>query len=297
LDPQNFLKVKTLGLAPVGVTLTITYRVGGGADTNIGALELDTVVESTFDIGDSTLPTATITDTQNSFEVLNPNPIQGGRDEMTLDEIRALISANFSTQNRMVTTSDFVARSLSMPAKYGSMFRANAKASVFNKNAVELYLLSRDSTGLVTTAPDSLKENIKTYLGQYRMMTDAIEILDGEVINIALDFGVLTRPEFNKSEVVSECIDALKDYFDIESWQMNQPINKTDLFALLAEVPGVLSVLRLNFETRTGAIDGRSYSVTSYNLGKNTDNGIIYCRENSIFEIRYPNRDITGIAK
>ncbi len=297
LDPQNFLKVKTLGLAPVGVTLTIKYRVGGGLVTNIGGLELDTVVESVFDVGDSTLATSTVNDVANSFEVLNTLPIQGGRDQLSIEEIRALIAANFSTQNRIVTTPDFVARSLSMPAKFGSVFRANAKPSIFNKNAVELYVLSRDSNGDVSLAPDDLKTNLKTYLGQFRMMTDAIEILDGEIINLALDFGVLTRPEFNKSEVVALCIDAFKDYFSVESWQMNQPINKTELFALLAEIPGVLSVLRLQFTTRIGTIEGRAYAGTSYNLSRNTANGIIYCRENSIFEIRYPNKDITGIAK
>ncbi len=297
LDPQNFLKVKTLGLAPTNTTLTVKYRVGGGESTNIGSQELDTVVESTFDIGDSSLSSTTVKDVGNSFEVRNFNPIQGGKDQLTNDEIRQLIAANFATQNRMVTTPDFVVRSLSMPARFGSVFRANARVSALNKNAVELIVLSRDSNGIVTTAPGDLKENLKKYLSRFRMMTDAIEILDGQIINLAVDFAILSSPDFNNSEVLSNCIDALKEFFDIEKWQINQPINQTDVITLLAGVPGVLSVARLRFSNNVSIIEGRQYSTTSHNFKKNSQNGIIYSKENAIFEVRFPNKDITGIVK
>lgn len=297
LDPQNFLKTRTLGLAPVNTTLTVKYRVGGGANTNAGAAEISTVAESTFDIGDSSLDPTTVKDVGGSFAVLNPNPIQGGRDELNLDEIRQLISANFSTQSRMVTAPDFVARALSMPAKFGSVFRANARPSPFNKNAVELIVLSRDSDGFVTVAPDDLKTNLKTYLARFRMLTDAIEILDGEVINLAMNFEVLTDPDFNKTEVLANAIEALKEFFEIDKWQMNQPINLTDIYSLIASIPGVLSLVRIDFFNRVGNFDSRAYSTTSHNIEENTQNGIIYGKENAIFEIKFPNIDITGTAK
>lgn len=297
LDPQNFLKVKTLGLAPTNTTLTISYRVGGGEETNVGSQELDTVVESVFDVGDSTLNAATVKDVANSFEVLNFNPIQGGKEQLTNDEIRQLIAAHFATQNRMVTTPDFVVRALSMPAKFGSVFRANAKVSALNKNAVELVVLSKDSSGIVTIAPSDLKENLKKYLGRFRMMTDAIEILDGEIINLSIDFDILSSPDVNNSEVLANCIDALKEFFEIDKWQINQPINQTDIITLLAGVPGVLSVARLTFKNNVSIEDGRQYSTTSHNFKKNTQNGIIYSKENAIFEVKFPNKDITGLVK
>jgi hypothetical protein len=199
IDPQNFLKTRTMGLAPVNTTLTVQYRIGGGADTNAGAGEIDTVVDSVFDVGDSSLNSAVVTDVANSFSVLNPNPIQGGRDELSVDEIKQLIPAVFASQSRLVTAPDFVARALSMPSRFGSVFRANAKLNPFNKNSVELIVLSKNSSGFVTTAPNDLKTNLKTYLSRFRMITDAIEILDGEVINIALNFSILVKPDFNKT--------------------------------------------------------------------------------------------------
>lgn len=297
LDPQNFLKTRTLGLAPVNTTLTVKYRVGGGTITNAGAGEINTVAESTFDIGDPTLDSTLVQDVGNSFSVNNPNPIQGGRDQLNTEEIRALISAHFASQGRMVVAEDFVARALSMPSRFGSVFRANARVSPLNKNAVELIVLSRNSSGQVTVAPSDLKTNLKKYLSRFRMLTDAIEILDGEVINVAVNFEVLTNPDFNKSEVVVNCIETLKEHFDVEVWQINQPINITNIYTRLAEVAGVLSVTKIEVSNRVGNYEDRSYSETAHNIKENTKNGIIYSKENAIFEVKFPNKDIVGVAK
>lgn len=184
-----------------------------------------------------------------------------------------------------------------MPAKFGSVFRANAKLNGLNKNSVEMIVLSMDANGFVIPATSQLKENLKTYLSRFRMMTDAIEILDGEVVNIALDFSILTNPDFNKTEVLSNCIDRLKDYFIINKQQLNQPINLTDLYVLLAGVPGVLSVITLDTSNVIGTVGGRQYSTVRHNIKENTKNGIIYSGENRIFEVKYPNIDLRGTAK
>ena len=297
IDPQNFLKTRTLGLAPVNTTLTVKYRVGGGPETDAGSNEIDTVADVTFDIGDSTLSSTTINDVGNSFSVINPGPIQGGRDILSADEIKHIASANFAAQSRVVTPPDFIVRALSMPTKFGSVFRASARASSLNKNAVELMILSKNSDGHVTEASATLKENLKKYLSRFRMVTDAIEILDGEIIDIAIQFEVLTFPDFNKSEVVSNCIADLKEFFLIDKFQINQPINLTDIYTLLADVPGVLSVIRFDVINRIGNFDGRSYSTTPYNIKENTENGIIYCKSNAIFQVKYVNKDISGASR
>jgi hypothetical protein len=250
-----------------------------------------------FDVGDSTLDTTTVKDVANSFSVINSEPVQGGREERSLDEIRRLISANFATQSRAVTAEDFVARSLSMPTKFGSVFRANARPSVLNKNAVELIILSQNSLSQVTAAPTDLKNNLKTFLSRFRMLTDAIEILDGEILNIAINFDILTNPDFNKTEVLSNCIEALKEFFEVDKWQINQPINITSIYKLIADVPGVLSLINLEVLNRVGNFDSRSYSTTPHNISENTQNGIVYAKENAIFEVKFPNKDITGTAK
>lgn len=297
LDPQNFLKTRTLGLSPVNTTLTVTYRVGGGENTNAGANTISTVAESSFDIGDTTLDSNVVSGVGNSFSVLNQRPVIGGLDEVNIDELRQLISANFATQSRTVTAQDFVARTLSMPAKFGRIFRANAKASQINKNAVEIISLSKDSNGHVTVPPSDLKNNLKTYLSAFRMLTDAIEILDGEIINIALNFSVLTNPDFNKTEVLTNAIAALKEFFEIDKWQINQPINITSIYKILGSIPGVLSIIDIQVFNRVGTFDGRSYSTTVHNISENSKNGIIYGKENAIMEVKFLNKDVTGTAR
>jgi len=117
------------------------------------------------------------------------------------------------------------------------------------------------------------------------------------VVNIAVNFSVLTNPDFIKSEVVTNCISALQEYFAIEKWQINQPINMTNVYMLLGGVPGVLSVIDFNIINRVGNYDGRSYSTIQHNISENTQNGIIYCKESAIYEVKYLNKDITGAAR
>lgn len=296
IDPQNFLKTRTLGLAPVNTTLTVRYRVGGGVDTNAGSGEVKQVSDSQHDIGDTTLNSDTVNDVGNSFSFSNPEAILGGKDELTLDEIRQLIAANFAAQSRVVTSQDFVVRTLSMPSKFGSIFRANARVNPVNSNAVELIVISKDSTGHAAVAPSDLKENLRKYLSRFRMLTDAIDILDGQIINVAINFQVLTNPDFVKSEVLTNCIQSLKEFFEIDKWQINQPINRTDVIRVLASVPGVLSVFNLNIINRAGNFEGRSYSATTYNISENSKNGITYCKDNAIFEVKYLGKDISGVA-
>jgi hypothetical protein len=297
LDPQNFLKTRTLGLTPVNTTITVKYRVGGGNDTNVGSGDITSVAESFFDTGDSTLSASVVSDVGNSFSVYNSESIQGGRDELNLEEIRSLISAHHASQSRIVSSEDFIARSLSMPSKFGSIFRAAPNPGRINTNSVELVVLSKNSNGHVTTAPFDLQTNLKTYLSRFRMLTDAIEILDGQVINVKINFGVLSSPDYNKSEILISCIEALKDFFDINKWQINQPINLTSITTLLASIPGVLSVIEIVIENMTGSPEGRLYSSTPYNIIENTKNGIIYSDVNKIFEVKYPSKDIIGLVK
>lgn len=297
LDPQNFLKTRTLGLAPVNTTLTIQYRVGGGIETNAGAGDIDSVSDKSFEVTDSSLNQTTVRDVANSFSVLNSIPVQGGKDELDVEEIRQLVPSLYASQGRVVTIPDFIARTLSMPSKFGSIFRANAKTSPLNKNSVELYVVSMDANGYLTLGSQQLKENLKTYLSRFRMLTDSIEILDSEIVNLGVNFSILTNPDFNKSEVLTNCIEALKEFFDTKLWSLNQPINLTDLYITLGQVPGVLSIISINFENLIGNVAGRQYSNTRFNVIENTKNGIIYCGENQIFEIKFKNVDIKGTAK
>ena len=161
IDPQNFLKTRTLGLAPVNTTLTVTYRVGGGIDTNAGTGEINTVADKTFEVSDSSLNATVVRDVGNSFSVINPNPVTGGAEPLDVEEIRQLIPTMFATQSRLVNAPDFIVRSLSLPAKYGSVFRANAKLNPLNKNSIELIILALDSNRICSHCTKSVETKFK----------------------------------------------------------------------------------------------------------------------------------------
>jgi len=292
IDPQNFLKTRTLGLSPTNTTLTIKYRFGGGTDTNSGAEEIDSVANATFEMKDTSLDANIYRDVFNSFSVINTKPVIGGKDETPIEEIKELISANHASQNRCVTTEDFIVRALSMPSSFGSVFRANVQINPLNKNSVELVVLSRDNNGYVCVAPSDLKTNLKRYLSRFRMLTQGIDILDGKSINLSFNFGVLVDESFSSTEVLSNCLIVLKEYFDIRKWQMGQPIILDDIVKILDKVEGVISVFQKDFINRVGTFDGREYSSSVFNVEQNIEDGIIYTDSNSIFEIKYPNIDI-----
>jgi hypothetical protein len=297
IDPQNFLRTRTLGLAPINTSLTVKYRVGGGVSTNAGAATIITVTNANFDVGNSTLPVPVVRDVKNSLSVINTEPAQGGRDELSVGELKQLISANFAAQARAVTIEDYIARTLSMPSKFGSVFRAFAQPGQINRNSVELAVLAKDSNDNVTLASPTLKSNLQTYISRFRLLTDSVELLDGEIINIGVNFSLLVSPDYNRSQVLTNCLNALRDYFVIDKWQISQPLVLTDLNYLLADQDGVLSVYQVSVVNLAGFIDGRNYSATTYNIAKATANGIIYCPKNAIFAVAFPSRDLIGTAK
>ena len=136
-------------------------------------------------------------------------------------------------------------------------------------------MLAKDSVGNVALASPTLKVSLQTYLSRFRMLTDAVEILDGKIVNIKIAFNILVQPDFNRTEVLTDCLNQVQTYFQIDRWQIGQPINLTDLHYLIADVSGVLSVYQLDVSNLAETIDGRTYSSTTYNIAKNTKNNIV----------------------
>jgi hypothetical protein len=163
-----------------------------------------------------------------------------------------------------------------------------------NPLAINLYLLGYDSNGKLDELNQAVKENLKTYLNEFRMLTDGINISDGFIINIGIDFEIITQRDYNKSEVLVNCIQELKDYFNIDNWGFNQTINISELELLLANVDGVNSVPELKLVNKYGS----GYSQYAYNIEAATKGKIIYpSLDPSVFELKYPDADIRGRAK
>ena len=348
-DPANFLKTTSYGQAPSNTTMTVSYLVGGGVESNVGKGELTSIKRIEFDDDTKTFAqneTTLYNKMKSSVAVDNEIPATGGRGEETIDEIRENALANFGSQNRAVTRKDYQVRALSLPPKYGGIAKAfcspdgqldnNSPSSLLkdtesldefvglindmkgkdlsdqemrdevrrllktkkgttnevnNPFAINLYILGYNSNKNLSILNRAVKENLKTYIGEYRMLTDGINIIDGFVINIGLDFEIRVYGGYNKREVLTKCITELKEYFDIDNWTFNMPINISEVEILIAGVEGVQSVPKCEIFNKCLG----NYSEHSYDIKAATKGKMVYPSvDPSVFEVKFPNKDIKG---
>jgi hypothetical protein len=309
IDPSNFLYTKTYGLAPNNTSLTVYYTVGKGNSDNVPSEVLTNILRRTAILDQEGLDPVLHAQAISSLAVTNPEPATGGKLEEDINEIRYNAVASFAAQNRAVTKEDYIIRAYSLPARYGSIAKAYitkdtqlTKDSIFNSDRVQndlalnFYVLGYDINGKLTTVNDATKENLKTYLNWYRMLTDAINIRDAYVINIGIEFDIITLPDENSNQVVLRCIDRLKQYFDIKKWQINQPIIISNIYTELDRVPGVQTVVNIKLKNLFDPTLG--YSPHAYNIDQSIKDGVLFpSLDPSIFEIKYPNNDIVGRAR
>lgn len=322
LDPSDFLSSRSYGLSPTGL-LTVTYATGGGIESNVPMNTITRIVtveplNDTLSFSPAELQTWNTV--KQSLAVNNPDPATGGKGEDTIEEIRQNALAFFNAQNRLVTVEDYVVRTYAMPPKYGGVskvfvtrdeqingiLRATVEQQpiggiyvedVPGPGIINMYVLGYNREKKITSLNTDTKGNLKTYLDQYRMLTDQVRILDGFVVNIGVKFRVVIFKGFNMNEVLARCIDAVKNFFSIDRWQLNQPILLNDLYLEIAAVEGVQSVLGVEVFNRYRFKDGADYNDYLYDIGSATNNGIIYpSLDPCIFEVRYPDRDIIGSA-
>ncbi len=304
LDPTNFLYTSTYGLAPNDTTLTVKYSVGGGVQDNVAANTITTKQTIEFEDATEPLDEAVLTTAYNSVQFNNPNPATGGKRANSIDNIRQDAMANFAAQNRSITKEDYIVRCYAMPAKFGSISKAyiiqdnqidtsDPNNRIPNPLALNLYALSYDFNKNFIAPNAAIQQNLKTYLGQFRMMTDAVNIKTAFVVNIGIEFEIITRPNYNSNEVVLRCIDYIKNRFDNDKMNINEPIVLSNLFSELDKIEGVQSVVDIEVTNKFDTKDG--YSGHVYDIGAATKNRIIYpSLDPCIFEIKYPNKDIKG---
>jgi hypothetical protein len=350
IDPSNFLKTNTFGVAPINTSLTIKYLVGGGIESNVNTGDLTTIRRVEFEEDLLSIPDNLLNsynDTKSTIAVENLEPAIGGRGSESIEEIRQNALATFGSQNRAVTRQDYIVRALSMPERYGSVAKvyvspdgeidnnspssilANPKniaefvgiveglkdkpkqdiqselvkylsqkktslAEVNNPFAINMYVLGYDSNKNLSNLNQAIKQNLKTYLGEYRMITDGVNIIDGFIVNIGCDFEVICYSNYNKREVLANCLLKVQEYFNIDNWTFNKPINISEIELILANVEGVMSVPSVKISNLC-CVD--SYSDNSYNIEQATKGKIVYpSLDPCVFEVKYPNKDIKGRA-
>ena len=298
-SPNNFTFTRTYGIAPSTTELTFRYLTGGGVTANVPSNDLTNLTATTRFLNSNLDPTfANII--FNTLAATNPVAASGGGDGDTEEEIRQNSSANFASQQRNVTQDDYLVRTLAMPSKYGTIAKAYiepTKAQTISagesNSVLDLYILSNDANGYLTTASPALKQNIITYLSQYRMVNDSINIKDGFIINIGVNFEIIILPNYNNNQVLSACILTLQDYFRINKWQINQPVILRNLYIALDKIEGVQTIKNIEIVNKVGVNLG--YSPYAYDIKGATMNSVIYpSLDPSIFEVKYLDTDIQG---
>ena len=294
LQIANFFNSTALGEIPKpGSSMFVRYRVGGGTGANVGSNVINSVGFVNMFVNG---PNATNNqNVRGSLRVNNPVPAFGGGDDPTIDEVRWMTKYNFASQNRAVTIKDYLATIFKMPGKFGVPFRLQAAE---NQNKIEFAILGLDSGGkLDNSSTNTLKENMATWLADYRMINDYVLIRDGRIINLSFDVDLYADKSFNQGEIINNCITTIKDYFDVKKWQMGQNIYMAQLIESINNVAGVLNVIDIKVFNEVGG--NYSLNRTSQNYIDNVERQIdltsdfaLFGEYDTMFEIKFPQSDI-----
>ena len=299
-SPTNYIFTNTYGTAPTNTTLTVTYLVGGGVISNVPQNDLTTVVSTTINFNNPVSDPTLRVDIFNSLFVTNPAAASGGQDGDSIQEIRQNSLVNFQNQLRTVTIDDYLLRALSLPSIYGTVAKAYAEAEKQvdvqagqSPASVALFILTYNQNKNLTQASPAIKRNLQTYLSEYRVLNDTVVLRDAYIINIGVNFEIITLPNFNSNQVLLACIDTLKTFFSIDNWQINEPILLRDIYVTLDRIEGVQTVKNVEIVNKTGA--GLGYSEYAYDTKGATINNVVYPSiDPMIFEVKYPDSDIQG---
>jgi len=289
----TYLNNFSLGTIPKpNTTIFIKYRIGGGKDSNLGVNIINTIDTVEFNVNG---PVSDInSQVIQSLRVTNVTPAVGGSDIPTIDEIRYMIGYNFAAQNRAVTLNDYTSIIENMPSTFG----APAKVNVTEEdNKILVRLLSYDDKGNLTDIiSNTLRNNISEYLSEFRMINDYVEIINGEVIDLALEVDLVINKNTSSTEVVKTVIDDITKFFKIEKRRMGEPLFVGDLSKEISNVTGVVNVVDVRIFNKVGG-NYSSYEVSqSYKDSATKEiqqiDKTIYMKSNQFFQIRFPNIDI-----
>ena len=295
-DPTRLSKNTSYGISPSNTKLYITYRTSGGAASNTAVGNLNKVLNASLDFADSNLlNSGKIQQIKQSIEVSNEKPITGVVSDPSAGEIKRRIFDTFPTQNRAVTQADYENIAYRMPKKFGSIKRCTVyKDADSLKRNLNMYVISEDSSFKLIKRNNTIKNNLKTWLNNYRMVNDTIDILDPFIINLGIEFIIRLVPGKNKDSVISKCYSRLSSFYS-QGFFVAEHLQISDIYSELKKVEGVLDVTNVKIVNNVGG----QYSPVSFNVNKNMspDGSQLLSPANAIFEIKYPNVDIRGKIK
>ena len=296
IDPNSLLQTQTLGMSPRNTTLTVSYRHGGGLNHNVTSKSVTEISSLLLEFRQTANPSGALS-VKQSLGVTNASAAVGGSEAPTLETLRQLIPTARQSQARVVTREDLLARLYTMPAQFGRVYRASIAPNPVNPLSALLYITSLDRDGNMTVAPDTLKKNLSKYLNEFRLISDAIDILDTQVINYGVKYSVIVTQDSNKIQVIQNINNRIADALQKKYFQIDQPLVIDDITNTIINTDSVISMTELKVYPIVNKVEDRQYSSSTFPFGKNTKNGIIFGPQGSIFELKFPAHDIIGTAE
>ena len=304
IDPNSLIETQTLGISPRNTTIDVTYRHGGGLRHNVDSGTIVTVEELDIEFRRGPTPDEALSIRQ-SFEVTNDRAATGGADAPDIEFLRSQIAPSRNAQSRIVTKEDLLARIYTLPAKFGRVYRVGLSENPTSGLSLVVHVLSLDGEGNLAISPDTLKTNLSTYLNEFRLISDAIDVVDAKILNYKIRYEVFLEKSVNKQTTLLAINNALAEALQTKYFQIDQPIIVDDIRNVIINSRGVISISDLQILPETGSAlsssdyfgsgtEGRIYSTATFDPESRTKAGIIRGDVGSIFELRYPENDIIG---
>jgi len=296
-DPYKLLNNDKMGVGPSDSTLIIRYRINAAELVNVSVRSITSISRRIVDFNTTeALNSTKRTDVRTSIEVENEEPILGDVSQPDAEEVRLRAMSMFASQNRAVTREDYVALTYSMDKKFGAVKRCNIyKDHDSFKNNLNLFVVSENESGHLIETNSTIKQNLKTWLSRYRMISDSVDILDAKMVNFGVDFEVVTSLELNKFDILEACLRKLKNHFADAHYDIGESIKINDIYNILSMTKGVVDVSKLDVLQKTTA--GYEQTPFKFDTYRSPDGRYIIAPEGVIFELRYPALDIRGATK
>ena len=292
-DPTRLSRDTSYGIVPANTTLTVNYRLDNKFNSNVATGVLNGVQDAVLEFKDrEQLTVSKMADIQSSIEVLNETPLVGVNSAGSVNELKAKIMDTFPTQNRAVTQADYENVALRMPGKFGSVKRVSVQKDPDSlKRNLNMYVISENHFGKLTATNSTIKQNLKTWLNNYRMINDTIDILDPYIVNVGIEFVIKVLPTADRNLAITQSITRLKRKF-ARNYFIGEHIQISDIYSELKRARDVLDVIKVKIISKSGG----QYSYVNFSINENLspEGDYLMCPKNAIFEIKFPSVDIKG---
>jgi hypothetical protein len=306
IDPNSLIETQTLGISPRNTVIDVTYRHGGGLRHNVDAGTINTIEDLSLEFRRNPSPADALS-VRQSLVVSNDKAATGGADAPDIEFLRSQIAPARNAQTRIVTKEDLLARIYTLPAKFGRIYRVGLSENPTSGLSLIVHILSLDKDGNLAFSPDTLKQNLSTYLNEFRLISDAIDIVDARILNYRIKYEVFLDKSVNKQITLLSINNSLANALQTKYFQVDQPLIYDDIINVISNTRGVISINDLQVIPVSGVANtstdhfgegtgGRIYSTATFNVENRVKNGIIRGDVGSIFELRYPANDIVGYS-